>query len=108
MEKFFENDVEDSTLTEIFSPPLKVPMPFLYTSFWLSLKESLKSEVFSLFSVTIGNKLKTDRTRLSTRNTIVTKRRILVVPGPLIESAFYPRLKIGICLYLILLHEKKR
>jgi len=87
-EKFFENDVDDSTLTEIFSPPWKVPMPFLYTSFWLSLKESSMSEVFWLFSVTIGNKLKTDRTRLSTRNTIVTKRRILVVPCPFIESAF--------------------
>jgi hypothetical protein len=63
-------------------------MPFLNTSFWFSLKESLISEVFWVFSVTIGNRLKTDRTRLSTRNTIVTERRILVVPCPFIESDF--------------------
>jgi hypothetical protein len=88
MEKFFESDVGDSTLTEIFSPPWKVPMPFLYTSFWFNLKESLKREILSLFSVTIGNKLKTDRTILNRRNTILTKRRILVVLGPFIESAF--------------------
>jgi hypothetical protein len=88
MEKVFENIVGDSTLTEIFSPPWKVPMPFLYTSFGLSLKESLMSEVFSLLSVTIGNKLKTDSARLSKSNTIVAKRRILVVPCPFIESDF--------------------
>lgn len=88
MEKFFEKDVDDSAITEIFSPPWKVPMPFLYTSFWLNLKESKKSEVFSFFSVIIGKKLRTDRTRLRIRKTIVTKRKILVVSSLLMESPF--------------------
>ena len=63
------------------------------------------SEVFWFLSVATGNRLTMDKTMLSTRNTMATKRRILVVPSRFIEP-LHMRLKIGICMYLILLDKR--
>jgi hypothetical protein len=69
----------------MFSPPRKVPKPFLYTSFWLSLNKSFMIVFVWLLPVATGNRLTSDRTMLNTRNAMAAKRRILVVPSRFIE-----------------------
>ena len=81
MEKFFIKASGQSTFIVTFSPPRKLPKPCLYTSFWLSLNELLMIVDFWLLIVTTGNKLTTDRTMPSTKNTVASKRRILAKPS---------------------------